>query len=164
MPKNTPRINRTVFEIWTGIIIFGFLCEFGVFFIPSKVIYSVCLLVGILTAVLASYHMWWSIDRSLDYGVDAPKKLSMHFMIRYIFLIIVLGIMGFRFGSYVLVTFVGIMGMKAGAYLQPVTKKLSTLLYGEEILPPVIEYLYDEEKPVECENEHSSEIKNEEVR
>ena len=151
-------INRTVFELWVGILLFGIVCEFVVFLVSNKMAYSICLLVGIIAAIAASWHMWWSINRSFDQGVEnAPKSMSIQFIFRYIFLIVVLGCMGLCFGSYVLATFLGIMGMKAAAYMQPLTKKVSTLVYGEEILPPVIEYLYDDESFAEVVVDKSAE-------
>ena len=37
-----------------------------------------------------------------------------------------------------LTAFIGVMGLKVSAYLQPVTKKISRAVYGEEILPDII--------------------------
>lgn len=144
--KITSVIDRYVFELWIGIILFGLVCELGVFLADNKASYTVCLLVGIITALIAAYHMWWSIDRSFDYGADAAKKMSIQFIIRYLFFVIVLGIMGMLYGAYVLISFLGLLSIKASAYMEPFTKKMSIRIYGEEILPPVIEYLYDERK------------------
>lgn len=133
------KLNRTVFEMWTGILIYGLVCELGVFLVPSKGVYSISLWCGIATALIASFHMWWSINRALEAGeAEASKKMSVQYIIRYMCLVIVLGVFGVMTGSYVLATFVGILGVKAGAYLQPVTKKISVFIYGEEVLPPVI--------------------------
>lgn len=150
MKKITDIIDRYVFELWLGIILFGVVCEVGVFFVKDKATYSICLAVGILAAIISAYHMWWSIDRSLAAGeAEAAKKMSVQYIIRYIFYILVLGSMGVLFGNYVLVTFLGLMSIKASSYMEPLLKKFSVMIYGEEILPPVIEYLYDEEKPVD---------------
>lgn len=150
MKKFTELIDRYVFEMWTGILIFGIVCLIGLIFVPDRTAYLLCLCAGIITAIISAYHMWWSIDRALDKPqADAAKSMSLQFIIRYTFYIIVLALMGIKFGSYVLATFLGIMAIKAGSYMEPLTKKLSVLLYGEEILPPVIDYLYDEEKPVD---------------
>ena len=133
------KLNRTVFEMWTGIIIYGLVCELGVLLVPLKKVYSISLWCGIVTALAASFHMWWSINRALEAGeAEAPKKMSVQYIIRYTCLVIVLGIFGMSVGSYVLATFLGILGVKAGAYLQPITKKISVFIYGEEILPPII--------------------------
>ena len=138
------KINRTVFELWIGIIAFGLVCLIADIFVPDKITYLICLLIGIITALAAAYHMWWSIDRALDEGEGAAtKKIRLQFVYRYLALIIVLGATGIFFGEYVLGTFAGIVGIKVSAYLQPLAKKISNLVYGEEILPEKIEYLYD---------------------
>lgn len=143
------KLNRTVFELWSGIIAFGLLCAIADIFVPDKIEYIICLLIGIVTALAASYHMWWAIDRALDEGEGgAAKKIRLQFVYRYLALIVVLGIVGVFFGEYVLGTFAGIVGIKVSAYLQPLEKKLSDLVYGEEILPEKIEYLYDEDEKI----------------
>lgn len=143
------RINRTVFELWCGIIAFGVLCMAATFFVSDKLKYIVCLLIGIMSALAAAYHMWWALDRALDEGEGAAtKKIRLQFVYRYLTLIVILGATGIFFGEYVLGTFAGIVGIKVAAYLQPLEKKISTLVYGEEILPEKIEYLYDEDEKI----------------
>ena len=140
------RINRTVFELWTGELIVGVLASSTVFFVNDKGIYLLCLWIGVITAMAASYHMWWAIDRSLEYSEsDVPKQMGVQFIYRYLALCLVLGIVGVLLGAYVLGTFVGILGIKLSAYMHFLTKKISTLFYGEEILPPKIMYIDDEE-------------------
>lgn len=133
------KLNRTLFELWIGIAFLGLLMMVVIFFVPSKVDYAVSLLVGIVTAIIASWHMWWSFDRALSRDVEnAMKSARIQYLYRYLFLILVLGAMGVIFGEYVLATFAGISCMKFSAYLQPFTKKISTLVYGVEILPEII--------------------------
>lgn len=145
--KMITRINRTVFELWVGIITFGILCQIVCIWMPDKGKYSLCLWSGIAAALVCAFHMWWSLERELGNSEDkATKNLKLQFTLRYIFLIIVLGITGYFCGNYVLATFAGIMGTKIAAYLEPCTKKISTLIYGEEILPERIENLDEYEK------------------
>lgn len=140
------KLNRTVFELWTGILAFGILCSVVAFFVNNPGLYILCLLIGILSALAAGYHMWWSIDRALDLGEEgATKSIRLQFLIRYLFLTAVLAFTGIFFGSYVLAAFLGILGIKVGSYLQPVSKKLSTAIYGEEILPDIIEFIDDDD-------------------
>lgn len=94
-----------------------------------------------------SFHLWWSLDRAFELDeASAAKSARIQFLLRYLFLIIVLTVSGLFFKEYVLATFVGITGTKIGAYLQPLTKKISTKIYGVEILPPIIEYIDDEKE------------------
>ena len=138
------KITRAVFELWVGIWIIGILAQAAVFFVNDKVIYSLCLWIGVLAAMASSYHMWWSLDRALEDEGRATKLINIHFVIRYLCLAAVLGIVGIFFAGYVLATFVGITGIKLAAYMQPVTRKIAVLVYGEEILPDIIENLDDE--------------------
>lgn len=139
MSKIPKLINRTLFELWLGILAFGLFCQLAVFFMPNPGIYSISLWIGVLAAVLASFHMWWSFDRAFDMDEKAAtKNVRLHYLLRYLFLIAVLAASGIFFGNYVLATFAGILGMKIGAYLQKPAKKISTLIYGVEILPPLI--------------------------
>ena len=140
MKKMTEKINRTLFELGIGILIFGVVCQLVVFFIKDKAGYSIGLWIGIVTALLAAIHMWWSIDRGLNFGEKAAVSyLTKHNMIRYAAIIIVIVVVAVTKIGNPLATFLGIMGLKAGAYLQPLTKKISRCIYGEEILPPLIE-------------------------
>lgn len=126
----------------------GLVLQLAVFFVPDKGAYSICLWMGVPAAMICSFHMWWSLDRALDNPEKATKTLGLNYAIRYLFMILVLGAAGIWFGPYVLATFASLVGIKAAAYLQPVTKKLSTLVYGEEILPERIENLdeYEEQQ------------------
>ena len=144
----TKKIARTVFELWCGCLIFGVLCELGLFFVHDRATYSICLWIGILTAMACAFHMWWSIDRAIDAGEgEAAKKINVQYIIRYFVLVIILGLVGMNAGSYVLATFLGMCSIKVSAYIEPFTKKISKFFYGPEILQPVIENLdeYEEE-------------------
>ncbi len=136
----TEKMNRTLFELEMGILIFGVVCQLFVCLVKDKAGYSIGLWIGIVTALLAAFHMWWSIDRGLEFGEkSAVNYLTRHNMIRYAAIIIIIVIVAMTEIGNPLSAFLGIMGLKAGAYLQPVTKKISRCIYGEEILPPLIE-------------------------
>ncbi len=140
MKKMTEKINRTLFELGIGILIFGIVCQLFVVFVQGKAGYSIGLWIGIVTALVAAFHMWWSLDRGLDFGEKAAVSyLTKHNMIRYAVIIIVIVVVAVTKVGNPLSAFLGIMGLKAGAYLQPLTKKISRCIYGEEILPPLIE-------------------------
>lgn len=141
MKTITTKINRTLFELEVGILIFGVFCQVIIFLFPKdKPGSSIGLWIGILTALFAAFHMWWSLDK----GLDLPEKgavsyLSRQNMIRYLVICVVLMLTAIAGAGRPLWTFLGIMGLKASAYMQFLTKKISRLLYGEEILPPIIE-------------------------
>jgi len=141
-------LNRTLFELWIGIIFWGIVLTVILIFVPSKFDYGMALLMGVAASLTATLHMWWSLDRALSRNADkAAKFIRIQFLLRYLFLIIILGISGLLFDEYVLASFGGILGMKVAAYLQPFSKKISTLIYGVEILPDII---YEDEEAEEA--------------
>lgn len=140
MKEKITRVNRTLFELETGILIFGVVCQLFVFAVKDKAAYSRGLWVGILIAAISAFHMWWTLDRALDLGEKtAVKKMSTHNVLRYLFIVAAFALICVGGIANPLSAFLGIMGLKASAYMQPFTKKISTLLYGKEILPEVIE-------------------------
>lgn len=134
------KVNRTLFELETGILIFGVVCQMFVFFPEDKAGYSIGLWIGIAVAMGAAFHMWYTLDKGLDFDEkSAIGYLGKQNIIRYAAIVIVfIGVAVSGIGNP-LVTFLGVMGLKAAAYMQPFTKKISKLLYGEEILPEIIE-------------------------
>ncbi|MDE6202503.1 MAG: ATP synthase subunit I [Lachnospiraceae bacterium] len=134
------RINRTLFELETGILMFGALCQLLVFLVEDRTGYSLGLWLGILIAAVSAFHMWWSLDKALDLGENqAVKTMSMHNILRYMFITVALILIAISGRMNPLSAFLGIMGLKASAYMHFITKKISTSIYGEEILPPLIE-------------------------
>lgn len=134
------RINRTLFELEAGILIFGTVCQLFVLFVSDQAAYSAGLWIGIVVAGLSAFHMWWSLDKGLDYGEKyAVRYITRHTVLRYAFITLVLVVIAASGAVNPLSAFLGIMGLKAAAYLQFVTKKISKLIYGEEILPDLIE-------------------------
>ena len=68
---------KTVVEMWVGEWIFLVICECaGFFFAGSNLVsYSVGLLCGVLLAMAATYHMWWVLDRALDFDEKTAQKM-----------------------------------------------------------------------------------------
>lgn len=140
MKEKITRINRTLFELETGILLFGVVCQLFVFLIKDKISYSLGLWMGILIAVISAFHMWWSLDRALDLPERAAvKSMSTHNILRYLFITAALVLIAISEIANPLSAFLGIMGLKASAYMHFITKRISVLIYGEEILPPLIE-------------------------
>ena len=134
------KINRTLFELETGILLFGLVCQLFVFLVKDKAGYSLGLWLGILIAGVSAFHMWWTLDRALELEQQAAvKHMSTHNILRYFFIAAALILICISHAANPLSAFLGIMGLKASAYMQFVTRKISTGIYGEEILPPLIE-------------------------
>ena len=141
MKEKIVRINRTLFELEVGILIFGAACQLvGVFLPIDGESYSIGLWMGILIAMVSAFHMWWSLDRALDLEErHAVKIMSTHNILRYFLIAVVFILIAISKIANPLSAFLGIMGLKVSAYMHFITKKISTLVYGEEILPPLIE-------------------------
>lgn len=133
------KMNRTLFELETGILIFGIFCQLCLLPFGQRAYLSAGLWVGILTAAFAAFHMWRGLDRGLDLGEkEAVTYFSRQNIIRYLVIVLVLILATVSGVANPLTAFLGIMGLKVSAYMQPFTKKISKLLYGEEILPEII--------------------------
>ena len=140
MKERITRINRTLFEMETGILIYGGVCQIFVIFVKDKAGYSLGLWLGITAAVLSAAHMYWALNRALDLGErGAVKSMTTQNILRYLFIAGLLIILGITEAANPLSAFLGVMGLKAAAYMQLFTRKISRLIYGEEILPEIIE-------------------------
>lgn len=140
MKEKITRINRTLFELETGIVIFGVICQLFAFLVGDKAGYSYGLWLGILIAMLSAFHMWWSLDRALDLPERAAvKSMGTHNILRYTIITMAFVLIAISGIANPLSAFLGIMGLKASAYMNFITKKISTMIYGEEILSPLIE-------------------------
>ncbi len=140
MKEKITRINRTLFELETGIVIFGLVCQVFVFGFKDKAGYSLGLWLGIGIAMFSAFHMWWSLDRALELPEKAAvRSMSTHNILRYTLIAAALAFTAITGVADPLAEFLGIMGLKASAYIHFITRKISTLIYGEEILPPLIE-------------------------
>ena len=133
------KMNRTLFELETGILIFGIFCQLCLLSFAKRGQYSAGLWIGILTAAFAAFHMWRGLDRGLDLGEKgAVSYLSRQNIIRYLVIVLVLILTAVSGVANPLTAFLGIMGLKVSAYMQPFTKRISKILYGEELLPEII--------------------------
>ena len=140
MKEKITRINRTLFELETGILLFGGVCQLFVFLVKDKPAYSLGLWIGVLTAMASAFHMWWTLDRALDLDEKAAvKRMGSHNILRYFFITLILTLTAVSRIANPLSAFLGIMSLKVSVYMQFITKKISYLIYGEEILPPLIE-------------------------
>ncbi len=133
------RMNRTLFELLSGILIFGIVCQLFVFITRDRAGGSIGLWIGILTAGVYAYHMWRTLDRGLDLGEkDAVGYISRQNIIRYVLTVAVLIAVAVTKIGNPLWAFLGVMGLKASAYMHFFTRKISRIFYGEEILPELI--------------------------
>lgn len=126
MREKIAGVSKTLTELLIGILFWGIVCQIvGSFLVSDKAGYSSGLWVGILCAMASAIHMWWSIDRGLDYDENtASRKIQLQSIIRYAAIVIVMAITMVNGFTNPLAAFLGIMGLKVAAYLQPFTHKL----------------------------------------
>ncbi len=135
--KKKSRIDRTLSEMFLGILVFGIVCQFTiVWFVPKKFFFSIGLWIGIITACLYSYHLWWSLDRNLTINADNERGATAfsvrYSVIRYAMTALILaGLWLVGGNTAMLAGFLGVMGIKAGAYLQPVISHIKIRRWSE---------------------------------
>lgn len=124
--KRLREVNDSLPDLLTGILIFGLLAELvPVWFINDKAGYTIGLLIGIVTAMLAAWHMAWSLDKAFDYEEEtATRKLLKGSALRYGVQLVVLGILIVTGLANPLAAFLGMWSLKVSAYLSPFTHKL----------------------------------------
>lgn len=121
------KINTALPGLLFGIILFGALCQIAViFFAGDKADYSIGLWVGVLTAIFMAFHMAVTINSAVERDVKgAQAAATRQNIIRYLVVVIILGILMITRVGNPLAAFAGIMGLKISAYLQPLLRKLS---------------------------------------
>lgn len=128
MGKIAEKMDVTLKELMAGILLFVLVCmATGVWFVQSPLKYILGLLVGLVLALSAAWHMYFTICRNMDLNAGnngaANAYAVKNSMIRYgVILVVFLAVCLTDF-AYPLAVFLGIMGLKAGAYLQPFTRK-----------------------------------------
>lgn len=129
------QLNTALPGLLLGIVLFGVLCQImGIFFVADKADYSIGLWIGVVTAGFMAFHMAWSLDKAVEKDVKgAQATVTRHNIIRYLAVVVILGIlMVTRLGNP-LSAFLGIIGLKVSAYMQPLFEKMSHRKLNREI-------------------------------
>ncbi len=117
--------SDTLIELMCGILVYGVVGQLVILcFLHDKIWLSIGWWIGVLCAVLCAYHMWWGLNRALDFGEkDAVKLMTSYNLLRYAVIVIIMGIvMVTEIGNPLAAVF-GVFGLKAGAYMQPFIHK-----------------------------------------
>lgn len=119
--------SNTLLELICGILLYGVVGQLLVLcFFHDKVSMSMGWWIGVTTAVLSAYHMWWGLDRALDLNKkDAAKSIALHNLLRYGAMVIIMGIVIITETGNPLTAVFGMYGLKMGAYMQPFIYKLN---------------------------------------
>lgn len=127
-------LNDALPGLILGIILFGCVCELlGVFFVDDKANYSIGLWIGVLTAVMMSVHMAYTLNFAVERSEkDASNYATRQNLLRYFLVVVILGILMLTRVGNPLAAFAGIMGIKVSAYLQPAWNKLLLKIFSKE--------------------------------
>ncbi len=128
-----PKIDRTLFEMSVGILTWGIICQVvGIFLVEDKGAYSIGIWLGVLIATISAVHMWWGLDKMLDYSQEAAmKRMLKHNIIRYILIAAVLAFAMISGIANPFAAFLTLIGLKLSAYMQPLTHKVCVRFYKE---------------------------------
>ncbi|MDE6221888.1 MAG: hypothetical protein K2G51_15935 [Lachnospiraceae bacterium] len=127
MKTRLRKINTALPGLLLGIILFGILCQvLGLLFVEDKAGYSIGLWIGVLTAILMAFHMAVTLNSAVERDVKgAQAAATRQNMIRYLVVVIIMGILMLTRIGNPLAAFAGVMGLKISAYLQPLLARLS---------------------------------------
>ena len=125
--------NRTVLEMFIGTVFYGLVIQAaGIFIAKSQPVFAMSLWLGIGLSLLATIHMYRTIDMALDFDEETAGKLMRRgYIIRYVVLYVVMAFLCFTEVLNPLVTFLGYMSLKGTVYLQPFTHKLCNKMFHE---------------------------------
>lgn len=146
--ENLRAKNRTLLEMYAGLLFWGIVCQLvGMIFVEKQWIYTAGIWFGIALSAVSILHMYRTLDRALDLGEEASKMIFRGYMIRYVALILILGIIMVTGVINPLVVFLAYMGLKVTALIQPITHKLFNKVFHETdpIPEPLPEEVSDEE-------------------
>lgn len=150
-------INRGLLELDLGILFCGMVCQLvGMWPARHKGMYAAALWLGIVLALLGTWHMYRTLDRALDMGDGAARAVVTGGLLRYALLCIILGIIMLTDVLNPLIVFLGYMMMKVAAYIQPFTHKLCNMFFHET--DPVPQPMPDEDpvtEPVPAEGQET---------
>lgn len=144
--------NRTLLEMNIGLVFWGLVCQLvGIFFTSDRLIYSFGIWFGIALGMVNVLHMYRTLDRALDLGEAATKVIFRGYIIRYVMLVVILGILMVTNVINPLVVFLAYMGVKVTALIQPITHKLCNKIFHETdpIPEPLPEEVSEEENTLQ---------------
>ena len=127
MIKKISSINSALPGLLLGIVLFGAVSQLaGIFLGTEKASYSIGLWIGVLTAIFMAFHMAFSLNSAVDRDAKGAQAVATRQnIIRYLIVVLILGILMMTNIGNPIAAFVGVMGLKISAYLQPIFQKLS---------------------------------------
>ena len=152
-------MNRGLLELSLGILFLGVVCLIvGCFLVKEPFLYAAAVALGVLLALITVYHMYRTLDKALDLGVDASKVVTASNLIRYVCIVVVFLIVWLTGRLNPLFTFLGLMTLKAAAYMQPLTHKVCNKIFHE--VDPIPQPLFEPEAQLPEDNEPTGVVDN----
>lgn len=120
-------INNALPGLLFGILLYGLICQLiGVLLVTDKGNYSIGLWVGVLTAIFMALHMAIVLNTVVESDEKGAGAIATRQnIIRYLVVVMILGILMVTRVGNPLAAFLGIMGLKVSAYIQPLLAKMS---------------------------------------
>ncbi len=127
------KADRTLLEMWTGILFLGILCQtVGSFFVHNQIFYAESLWFGILLAIVSTVHMYRTLNSALELEEkEAAKAMFRGYVTRYALAVLILTIICVTKVLNPLVVFMAYMTLKVTALLQPITHIFYNMLFHE---------------------------------
>ncbi len=121
------KINTALPGLLFGIVLFGILCQVVIcFLVEDKTGCSIGLWIGVCTAIFMAFHMAVTLNAAVERDVKgAQAQATRQNIIRYLVVVIILGILVLTKAGNPLAAFAGVMGLKVSAYVQPLFVRLS---------------------------------------
>ena len=124
------KMDATLFELCLGIFLYGVIFECILLCFSRNASYSIGFWCGVITAIAGSIHMWVTLDRSMELvQKSATVKVTTNYIVRYLLLAAVIGVLAVTGIGNPIFAFLGYMGMKLSAYLNPQIKKLNVRFF-----------------------------------
>lgn len=124
--------NRTLLEMYLGILFYGAVCQIiGALLVKDQWMYAKSLWFGIVLAMVSTLHMYRTLNRALDSELNASKLAVQGYLIRYVSIMVILGIVMVTKVMNPLVVFLAYMSLKVTALLQPITHKVCNKVLKE---------------------------------
>lgn len=117
--------SETLKEMLIGMLAYGVVGEIIILIFHRSFGVSFGWWIGVITAMVCGYQMWWSLNKVLDLNEnDAYKKMIAYSTTRYLVIVAVMAIVMVTEIANPLAAVFGVFALKAGAYLQPLVHSL----------------------------------------
>ena len=117
--------SETLKEMLCGMLAYGVIGQIVILIFFRSFDVSLGWWIGVLTAMVCGYQMWWSLNKALDLDEsNAYEKMIAYSTTRYLVIVVIMAIVMITTIANPLAAVFGVFALKAGAYLQPLVHRL----------------------------------------